>query len=52
MQTWTVDVVHKPTGQTSQVIWTTQAYSDLDENQVFDIAMQELSIKVSMNDVS
>jgi hypothetical protein len=52
MQTWTVDVVHKPTGQTSQVIWTTQAYSDLDEKQVFDIAMQELSIKVSMNDVA
>jgi hypothetical protein len=51
MQTWTLDVVHKPTGQTSQITWNTQAYNDLDENQVFDIAMQELSIKVGMTNV-
>jgi hypothetical protein len=50
MQTWTLDVVHKPTGQTSQIIWTTEAYNDLDEKQVFDIAMQELSVKVGMLD--
>ncbi len=48
MQTWTVDVVHKPTGKTSQISWTTQAYLNLDESQVFNIAMQELSIKVNM----
>jgi hypothetical protein len=48
MQTWTVDVLHKPSGQTSQITWNTQAYNDLDEKQVFDIAMQELSIKVNM----
>jgi len=48
MQTWTLDVVHKPTGKTSQIVWTTKAYNDLDEKQVFDIAMQELSIKVNM----
>ena len=48
MQTWTLDVVHKPTGQKSHISWTTEAYTDLDEKQVFDIAMQELSIKVNM----
>ena len=48
MQTWTLDIAHKPTGQTSQITWTTQAYSDLDEKKVYDIAMQELSIKVGM----
>ena len=52
MQTWTLDVVHKPTGQTSKISWTTQAYTDLDEQQVFDIAMKELSIKVNMKDES
>lgn len=51
MQTWTIDVLHKPTGQTSKITWTTQAYSDLDEKQVYDIAMQELSIKVNMVDM-
>jgi hypothetical protein len=50
MQTWTLDVLHKPSGQTSQITWTTKAYSDLDEKQVFDIAMQELSIKVNMEE--
>ena len=48
MQTWTLDVVHKPTGQTSKIVWTTKEYNDLDEKQVFDIVMQELSIKVNM----
>lgn len=48
MQTWTVDVLHKPSGQTSQITWTTKAYKDLNETQVFNIAMQELSIKVNM----
>ena len=50
MQTWTLDVVHKPTGQTSQIVWTTEAYNDLNKEQVFNIAMQELSIQVEMLD--
>ena len=48
MQTWTLDVLHKPSGQTSQITWTTKAYDNLDEKQVYDIVMQELSIKVNM----